>query len=150
MRLPISHNHGLRALIALTIGALWIVFLRPQSLGGPAAYLRISGSSMLPAITNGDFVLIHKQASYAVGDVVVYRAAGLNVIHRIVGGSGAEGYTVKGDNNRGVDPWTPTNSQIMGKAWIQIPGLGALAGGTRQPAFLALVAGGLALLLLTL
>jgi signal peptidase I len=149
MRFLVPHNHRLRALIVLAICALWIAFLRPQSLGGPAAYVRISGRSMLPGIPNGDFVLIQKQASYAVGDVVVYRADGLDVIHRIVGGSTSEGYTVKGDNNLGVDSWKPTDDQIMGKAWIHIPAVSGMAGGVRQPVFHAVAAGGLTPLLLT-
>lgn len=51
---------------------VWAIFLRPQFLGGPAAYVMISGSSMEPAMRTGDVVMVHRQATYRTGDVVAY------------------------------------------------------------------------------
>ncbi len=147
---PHSHLSWLVALVVLVIAGCWIAFLRPVSLGGPAAYLRISGRSMLPTMNDGDFVLTRKQSSYAVGDVIVYRAAGINIIHRIVGGSAPGGYIVKGDNNDCVDPYKPTGDSIVGREWIRIPAPVGFPAAARQPVFLALVGTGLLALILTL
>jgi signal peptidase I len=58
------------ALLALVVA--WVVLLRPQLLGGSAAYVVVSGTSMEPTLSDGDFVLARKRSSYRVGDVVAF------------------------------------------------------------------------------
>jgi signal peptidase I len=117
-------------LIATVAG--WTVFLRPKMLGGPAAYVIVSGHSMEPTLHTGDFVLALRQESYGKGDVIAYRiekgqaGAGTLVIHRIVGGSATDGYMTEGDNRRYRDPWRPKPSEIAGKMRLQVPHLGML------------------------
>lgn len=126
--------------------AIWAVALRPQALGGPAQYIVVRGSSMLPTYQSGDLVVIGSASAYAVGDIVAYRVPsgeigeGHIVIHRIAGGDGAHGFVVKGDNNAAVDPWSPRPADIAGKAWLVAPGLGRVIALIHQP----VVAGGLA------
>jgi hypothetical protein len=44
------------------------------------------------------------------------------VIHRVIGGDGDTGYQLQGDNNSWVDPWRPTDRDVVGKAWYRMPG----------------------------
>ena len=90
--------------LAVLVCLFWVQFLRPQSLGGNAAYVLVSGKSMLPRYHTGDLVLVEKHSSYHVGQLIAYRVpkgdpmAGAEVIHRIIGGSATKGFIVKGDN----------------------------------------------------
>jgi signal peptidase len=146
--------------LAIALVVLWIIALRPVSMGGPAAYVIVAGHSMEPTLRTGDLVIALEQSSYAVGDVVVYRipegepGAGTQVIHRIVGGSRATGFVVKGDGKEGIDPWRPKAEDVVGKlrllapraGWALLflrtpPGLGLVAGLTTLLVFLALTGG---------
>ena len=135
--------------LALTLAAigLWVVVLRPDSLGGPADYVIVAGHSMEPTFQTGDVVVAFRQRSYAKGDIVVYRVpagepgAGDRVIHRIVGGSGRSGFAMRGDNKDGVDPWRPTRSDVIGKARVHVPQLGFGFLFLRTTAGVALIAG---------
>ena len=49
---------------------IWIVILRPQSLGGSALYIVVRRSSMLPTYQNGDLVIMQSASAYAVGDPI--------------------------------------------------------------------------------
>jgi signal peptidase len=115
----------------LAVGVLlWFMFLRPQWLGGPAAYMIVRGNSMLPTYTDGDLVLVLSQPSYAVGDAIAYRipdgevGAGLVVIHRIVDESAPESFVIRGDNNPAPDPWAPSTADVLGRVQFAVPGLG--------------------------
>ena len=69
-------------------------------------------------------------ASYQVGDIVVYNppdVGGARVIHRIIGGNGADGWVMQGDNNDFVDPWEPTDDRVLGKAVLHLPKVGEVA-----------------------
>ncbi len=123
----------------------WFLLLRPAALGGPTTWVVIRGDSMLPTYNTGDLVIVRAEPAYAIGDVVAYRVpagdvgGGDIVIHRLTGGD-ATGYEVTGDNNDGPDPWRPTPSDIVGRAWISMSGLGRVVTWIHQP----MVAGGLA------
>ena len=132
--------------LTLVLVVAWFVLLRPSFLGGPASYLIVSGTSMLPALESGDLVLAVEQRSYVVGDVVVYHVpagepgAGAMIIHRIVGGDAESGYIVRGDNREGQDPWRPRLGDVVGRMRIDVPGVGRVFVLLRQPAGIALVA----------
>src|SRR5260370_6367352 len=70
LRLPIAIAK-LAALGAVIAACLW--FGLPQSLGGRADWVMVSGTSMLPRFHTGDLVLVEHQSSYHVGDVIAYR-----------------------------------------------------------------------------
>jgi signal peptidase I len=126
--------------------AIWVVLLRPQSLGGSALYIVIRGTSMLPTYQNGDLVVMQSAPTYATGDAIAYRVPsgeigeGHVIVHRITGGDGTDGFLVQGDNNDAVDPWVPRTTDIAGKSWLVVPGVGRLVTMIHQP----VVAGGLA------
>jgi signal peptidase I len=140
---------------ALLVAAFgWLLFLRPQVLGGPAAYVLVAGSSMEPTLAAGSLVIAFQQDEYRVGDVVVYRvptggpAAGRLVIHRIVGGSAASGYVMRGDNASGSDIWRPGPAEIVGRSDVVVPGVMPVLLFARSPIVAASVAAALAVYLL--
>ena len=109
----------------LVIGAcmFWAMFLRPQSLGGPAGYVLVSGKSMEPLYHTGDMILVGAARELReVGDIIAYRVpkgdamAGAQVIHRIIGGNATHGFIVQGDNSTAPDVWRPKPGDIVGSA----------------------------------
>jgi len=137
-------------LLALAALAVWFFLLRPVSLGGPASYEIVSGTSMEPLLHAGDLVVTQAQSSYAIGELVVFRVptgdpgAGSLIVHRLVGGDGESGYVTKGDNKPAPDLWHPKSSDILGRSWIELPGSGTVLLVLRQPLVLAALLGGLA------
>lgn len=136
----------LNILTALAV-ATWVFVLRPGSLGGPATYIVVSGTSMQPAMHTGDLVLSLKQDSYQVGDVITYAVpegedgAGTLVIHRIIGGNAETGFITQGDNRDGADLWRPKPEDIKGKRFLLIPKGGQFLQLLRTPPALGVLAG---------
>ena len=124
----------------------WMQFLRPQSLGGNAAYVLVSGQSMEPRYHTGDLVLVEKQSRYHAGQLIAYRVpkgdpmAGAQVIHRIVGGDAKHGFIVRGDNRTAPDVWRPKPQDIVGAKALRLPGAIVVLQFLRAPLFLALLA----------
>ncbi len=144
-------RHGVgrlvRAAVALGLAAAWLALLRPQNLGGPAAYVIVAGDSMLPGLRTGDLVLAVRQPAYAVGDVIVYAipagkpGAGSQVVHRIVGGDAVAGFITQGDNRDTADPWRPTPDEIVGRPALSVPAAGRALAFVRSPLGLGALAG---------
>ncbi|HJQ74989.1 MAG TPA: signal peptidase I [Gaiellaceae bacterium] len=134
----------LAALGALAGACLW--FGLPQSLGGRAGWVLVSGTSMEPRFHTGDLVLVEHQSSYHVGEVVAYRVpkgqagAGHVVIHRLTGGNGRTGWTTQGDNRTAPDFWHPTNHDVIGAKTLRIPHAWLLLRFLHTPLFLGLLA----------
>jgi signal peptidase len=102
---------------------------------------------MLPRLHTGDLVLVEHQSSYHVGEVVAYRVpkgqvgAGYVVIHRIVGGNGTTGWTMKGDNRTAPDLWHPTDRNVIGSKLLRVPDAWLALRFLHTPLFLGLLAG---------
>jgi len=132
--------------IIAVVVMLWAVTLRPQILGGPATFVAVRGSSMVPTYLHGDLVVVESIATYEVGQVVAYRVpagevgAGHVVIHRIIGGDATHGFTMKGDHNTAPDPWTPKQADMVGIAAFRMANAGRLIALVQQP----VIMGGLA------
>jgi len=63
--------HRVVSLVLLAAAlAVWVVVLRPQSLGGSALYIVVRGSSMRPTYETGDLVVVQSAAAYSVGEFV--------------------------------------------------------------------------------
>ena len=125
----------------------WAIWLRPEFAGGRVDYIIVGGQSMRPVLHGGDLVMVQREPTYRVGDVVAYRIPngvfrGRRIIHRIVGGAGEQGFVMRGDNNAEDDLWQPRSSDIEGKLWKRLPGAGRVVAFARAPAVLAAVAGG--------
>ena len=143
LRLPLA-TAKLVALCCLLSVGLW--FGLPQALGGRADWVLVSGTSMLPRLHTGDLVLVERRSSYHVGEVVAYRirkgeiGAGHVVIHRIIGGNGRTGWTMKGDNRTAPDLWHPTNGEVLGAKALRIPDAWFVLRVFHMPVLLALFA----------
>lgn len=122
---------------------VWLLFLRPQALGGPAAYITVAGVSMEPTLHAGDLVVMTREDVYEPGDVVAYRvpdgdpAAGRHVIHRVTGRGPEEGYLLQGDNTPAPDQWRPTDVDIVGRQLFAIPAVGSALMLLKTPAAVA-------------
>ena len=145
-RLPYAKAAALIAVqFAFVTALLW--FCLPQSLGGRAGWVLVSGTSMLPHLHTGDLVLVEHQSSYHVGEVIAYRVprgqvgAGHIVIHRIVDGSDKTGWTMQGDNRTAPDLWHPTNHDIVGAKQLRIPDAWFVLRVLHMPVLIALFAG---------
>ncbi len=142
--------YGLAALLAVG----WFAFLRPQWMGGPATYVIVRGSSMVPTYANGDLLFIQAQSDYKVGDVVGYHVpagdvgAGQLVVHRILVVEPSGAYAMRGDNNSMNDPWEPTPSLVVGRVVASAPGAGGLMAVLMTPAVLAALATALVVMVL--
>lgn len=129
--------------VGILLFAAWLLLLRPQALGGPAAYITVTGVSMEPTLRAGDLVVMTRAEVYRPGDVVAYRvpdgdpAAGRHVIHRVIGGGAEEGYLLQGDNTPAPDRWRPTDADIVGRQLAVVPGLGSGLMLLKTPAALA-------------
>lgn len=147
-RLRFAHAKA-TAVVAAQVGlvAVLLWFGLPQSLGGRAEWVLVSGTSMLPRLHTGDLVLVERRSSYHVGEVVAYRVpkeqvgAGFVVVHRIVGGNGRTGWRVKGDNRTAQDLWHPTNRDVLGSRLLRIPDAWLVLRVLHMPVLLALFAG---------
>ena len=132
--------------MTLVVVGAWFVFVRPQSLGGRANYVIVSGQSMLPGLHDGDLVAAFEMGSYRSGDVVAYRVPegevgqGRLIIHRIIGGSAEQGFVVKGDNRGFPDLWRPKPNEIVGRMVGYIPKAGMALVWLRTPLLPAFVA----------
>jgi signal peptidase I len=132
------------AQLAVVATLLW--FCLPQALGGRADWVMVSGTSMEPRYHTGDLVLVERRAGYHIGQVVAYRipkgeiGAGHVVIHRITGGNGRTGWTMKGDNRTAPDLWHPTNQDVLGSKTLRIPDAWFVLRVFHMPVLLALFA----------
>jgi signal peptidase len=132
--------------LTILVCLFWAQYLRPQSLGGKAGYVLVSGKSMLPRYHTGDLVLVERQSSYHVGELIAYRVpkgdpmAGAQVIHRIIGGDAKHGFIVKGDNRTAPDVWHPKPVDIVGAKELRIPNAVLILQFLRSPIFLGLLA----------
>jgi signal peptidase len=137
-------------LAAVLVFAVWFLALRPQILGGPAGWILVAGQSMEPSIHAGTLVVVMRQSEYQIGEVVAYRVpdtdpgAGSNVIHRIVGGTAEAGFVMRGDNTNGPDIWRPRPADVVGAAWLVVPGAAPILLFLRSPIVAASFATGVA------
>jgi signal peptidase I len=129
---------ALAVLAPLTLVAALVGF-------GRIAYAVTTGVSMNPTYHAGDFVLVARQHTYSHGQVIAYQSGGRLVLHRIVGGD-ADGFVTRGDNNQSIDPASPNADEVVGRAVLHIPKIGAalrppIARGLLAALALALVGG---------
>jgi signal peptidase I len=147
LRGAFTRTNKVAGIAAVILACLfWMQFLRPQSLGGNAGYVLVSGQSMEPRYHTGYLVLVEKQHAYDAGQLIAYRVpkgdpmAGAQVIHRIIGGDAKHGFIVRGDNRTAPDVWRPKPQDIVGAKALRFPGAIVVLQYLRAPLFLALLA----------
>lgn len=101
----------------------------PMPFGVGAATV-LSGS-MEPELSVGDLLIIVKQDSYSVRDIVVYQDGRTAVTHRIVSIS-EDGIITRGDANN-ADDEPITSEQIKGKVLLAIPLVGFVVNAIKSP-----------------
>lgn len=80
--------------------------------------------SMEPSIRANDLVVVRRQASYSVGDVVMFRSGASTVTHRITQVT-PEGYRTKGDANNTEDAGVTPPEDVLGRVVLTLHGVGA-------------------------
>ncbi len=127
----------------VVLGLALVVVFAPTGVGGAASYVIVSGDSMTPTFSDGDLVVV-RSGDYVLGDVVAFDVGKGLVIHRIVGGSDADGFIVQGDNKTQPDLWHPTEDDVVGKEFVVLPGAGRLVLRVNgSPALFGVMIGGL-------
>ncbi len=92
-----------------------------------ANHAYITTPSMYPTIKPGSMVLIQPERSYHVGEVIEFRANGLEWIHRLVGIRPNGSLVTKGDNPQSTpDVFVPETrmGDVVGRVSTTIPFLG--------------------------
>ena len=90
----------------------------PDAASRPARYFSHQGSSMIPALFEGDLLEMspYNDQPIRTGDVVIFHSPvdEASIAHRVVSVT-AEGISVRGDNNNDDDPWVLSPSSIDGR-----------------------------------
>jgi len=127
-------------IVAIVIAAVctYISFVSTSGNGVPnilgLRLLSIQTDSMYPALLSGDMIIdvaVKDPADLRPKDIVTYwtvingeRVLNTHRIENIYDGGGYLIFETKGDNNTSVDPLTVHESELVGKYWLRIPGLG--------------------------
>jgi len=117
---------------AMFVLTITLVALIAAQLSGVVLLRNVATGSMEPKIKPGDIEVTVKPSLVQAhkGQVVVYQLKSPTgkllgaVGHRIIGGSGRQGWILKGDSNPIPDPQRPKTSQLLGVVVFVIPKLG--------------------------
>jgi signal peptidase I len=120
------------AFLTIIIMIAWL-FFAPRVMGGQASYVIVNGDSMEPLYHRGDLVILFEADHVEVGEIFAYRYPELgSVIHRVVAREG-DRFIMKGDHNSWTDGYHPAFDDMIGKAVINLPGVGNTVRWLRQP-----------------
>lgn len=76
----------------------------------------VTGQSMVPTLEPDDFIIIRKQKSYELDDIITYKNEDGGVTtHRIIEMVDESTYKTKGDGNNYTDGYTVSKSDVYGK-----------------------------------
>lgn len=107
--------------IALLIG-LFLWLLRPQTLGGPAAYVTVDQGGLGSSLQPGDVAVVRHASSYKVGDLVAVQTSdGPAKFGRVINRVDAI-YQVRFQADG--DPVNVGQQYIIGKLWFNVGKLG--------------------------
>ncbi|MGV8845771.1 signal peptidase I [Tessaracoccus sp.] len=131
---PRPMKQGGRTPLGWPLLVLLIVVLWPAAWGGLTGVSVVNDTSMESVYDTNDVVLTLRQSSYGVGDIVSYTVpkgqggSGERIIHRIVAVDNSADeptFSTQGDNNPSVDPWKISTPDVVGKAVLHAPRMGA-------------------------
>jgi len=121
--------------LLVVLGVVLLFSMIP--LRGNYKLLVVTSGSMEPLISTGSVVVVRPTDHYQVGDVITYRARGnvekdKIVTHRIIDvewvGGAEDSYVVKGDANETADPYPIKKSEVIGKYYYKVAGIGYIVG----------------------
>ena len=127
-------------IVAYVISVLTLAIVA-ANLFGLISLRVVQTTSMQGTIEVGDLVVSQNWLKPEVGDIAVYKATDFQgvaqamVVHRVIAGDEAGGYTFQGDNNQSADPQVVPASDVVGVVSFWIPGVGQIA----NPFFLAVL-----------
>jgi signal peptidase I len=134
---PVSVLRRVVSGVLYGISCAIIVALLALGLTGTLAFRVVLTESMKPTINPGDVIVSVSDnvITPKLNDVVVYIATRFDgtpvapFSHRIIGGSTADGWIVKGDNNPNADVQHPTSKDINAVVIAVWPGVGKFFNG---------------------
>jgi signal peptidase I len=137
----------LTAALVLSTVVAWL-YLAPARIGGSANYVITHGISMEPRFHAGDLAVVRPPDHYEIGQIVAYHSTLLHVVvlHRIIARDGAR-YVFKGDNNNFIDPTHPSQAELIGALWLDVPHGGRVLAWFHTPLIAGIVTAVVALLL---
>lgn len=120
---------------ALVIIFAFLALFGKFSFGG-IRLLTVRSGSMAPQIKIGSLVLVKKETSYQVGDIITFQNTNQkeSTTHRIVQidqEAGVNLYTTQGDANNGPDNDPVAERAILGKIVLSLPLLGYIVAFSR-------------------
>jgi len=121
----VGPRRGLGWLALAVVAMAWWFTLAPSSIGGPASYIIVVGTSMEPGLSSGDLVVTRAQRTYGTGDVLAFAVDGGQVIHRALTQDATGSWTTQGDNRATPDGWQVADDAILGAQWFTVEGFAA-------------------------
>ncbi len=106
----------------------------------------VTTGSMEPTLPAGSMVIAHREADYAVGDIITFRQEGAVVTHRIIEKTAAA-YRTRGDANNTPDDAAVPPADVLGRVVLCLPGAGELLMLLQKPLGILLLAAGGAILI---
>ncbi len=94
--------------------AFWLG-LAPISIGGDFSYVIVNGNSMEPHLRTGDFVLLRRESSYGLDEVVAYRDPSIGTILHRIRAKEDDRFVMRGDNRTNVDRYSPLSEDVLGR-----------------------------------
>jgi signal peptidase I len=119
-------------ILAYVVSALTLAIVA-ANLFGLISLRVVQTTSMQGTIEVGDLVVSQNWLKPSVGDIAVYKATDFQgvaqamVVHRVIAGDEAGGYTFQGDNNQSADPQVIPASDVVGVVSFWVPGIGQIA-----------------------
>ena len=105
-----------RVLMGVLLAAL-LLTLRPQTLGGAAAYITVDQPGLEPALFPGDLAIVRLQEDYREGDLIAVQTIEGPFFGRIIGGDEAA-YRVVFQGT--TDAVAVPGEYIVGRLWFNL------------------------------
>lgn len=121
-----------RKVVSWTVNGLILaaaIYFWPARFGGATSAVLVRGTSMLPSYEVNDIVFVREKDEYEVGDIVLFEipdgeAAGLQIIHRIIGTWDDGTWKTQGDNRPTADQFRLEDEHLLGSPVLHVPEAG--------------------------
>ncbi len=121
-----------RKVVSWTVNGLILaaaIYFWPARFGGATSAVLVRGTSMLPNYELNDIVFVREKDEYEVGDIVLFEipdgeAAGLQIIHRIIGTWDDGTWKTQGDNRPTADQFRLEDEHLLGSPVLHVPEAG--------------------------